>query len=206
MSTLQNVRAWGDGSFSAIVPTDPAIDEARNAALRAMAEDQQMGWDAVQQALPHRSERRPLGFEQRDRDRQERSLGREARPRGRFAAAADEMEPELYLHPMAGDVYLYSLAVMLPELAERLVAMAAEMATRPEQFGKDEKRRLFDLATFRGCGREWPEDRAAEAAAEATLAAFVCWVARPHSANGLEAAAQVLPGLGMWSERSRWTV
>ncbi len=191
---LHITRMTRDGAFTAVMPTDPAVEARRNEVLREVWQAEQADWDRLRAERPHRSQVRPTMTAAQERDRQDRSLGR---------ATTDPV----HLHPMRTDVYLLSLARRFEELVPRVDKMRAEMEAevkaRPEEFaGKPE--RVFDLALFVGSGPLFVDEMVMAERAERSLAALVLWVADPRNERGKAAAMAVLDGLPLWCRRSQW--
>lgn len=207
-----NVRTFAGGGFSFVMPGDAEVEARRAKALQLM-ESEAAGEFAVRQAaLPHRCEQRPTRWDAQEREEQERSLGRPYGAGERRGEIGGRSEVG-FLHPMRGDIYLRTLAGMIPELRGRLGRMRAEMEARPEEYGPSaaDGGRVFDLRLWMECGEVWERADGAEGfarAAEATLAGFVVFVGCPRSEIWERAGAQVLAGvgMGMWSQQARWVV
>jgi hypothetical protein len=183
---LHITRMTKEGAFTAVIPSDPAVEAHRDEVLREEWRAEQADWDRLRAALPHRSEVRPTMTAAQERERQDRSLGREYRG---------------YLHPMRRDVYLLALARRFEELLPRVDAMRAEMAARPEEYSEE---LMFDVTLFLGCEPEFEPEMVMAKRAEGSLAGFVLWVADPRSGAGRLASGAVLDGLPLWCRRSQW--
>lgn len=170
------------GLISVVIPSDPAVVAARDAALDAHWKAEEEDWEAMRSALPHRNEVRPGVMEREERLQQDRSLGWRTR------------EDDRNLWPMTGERYLRALIGNFCELRHHLTEMDAEMAARPEEF---RGRTGFDLDLWKTCAVRLMQPD------EYTLVEFIVWVVAPDSDAGKAAQRGVLKGLMLWSNRSR---